>query len=189
MSSQAERYKIIGKAVPYRPDNETTPLAELSIVESRLEIALVGLGDGPLICGCEIWEHTIYELEGLSAALRQAAAGPFPELFEAPTPNSQIGTFHDLSLAVYMELGYSLEEPGAGRARVFCSSRMWGPRSQEHLGIAIEVAVSGAYGEVVVEPSHAVELADWIDRQIAELWPSSDSPAVCRSSVPSERRS
>lgn len=164
------RISISGRAIPYHPDNEIIPLAEISIDDSRLEVTLLSNPEGPVRCSCEIWEHTIYELEQLSATLRLAAAGPFPPTFKAPTPESRIGLVANLSLAVVLEIGYSLEVPGAARARFFCSSRTWG--SARRHGVSIGMALSGRFGEVVVEPQQAVELADWIDAQIRTLWPN-----------------
>lgn len=169
MSNQ-NRISISGTAIPYHPDNEIIRLAEISIDDSRLEVTLLSNPEDPSRCSCGIWEHTIHELEQLSAALRSATAGPFPPRFKAPTPESRIGLVANLSLTADLELGYSLEEPRAARARFFCSSRTWG--SARRHGVSIGMALSGRFGEVVLESQQAVELADWIDKQIRTLWPN-----------------
>lgn len=163
-----ERYIIAGKATPYRADNPTTSLAEISIGTESLEVILTSGSLGPWRCCCKIWDHTVYELEILSLAVRCSAEKEFPPRLEVPSPESQFGTEKELRLSVSMEVGYSLGEPGADRVTFICYSRDWG--FLEHsLGVLIGVALSGGYGEVVITPLEAVEFADWLDHQIARI--------------------
>lgn len=162
MTDQGDRYQLWGRRVPYRPDNEIALFAELSITSDQLIVSLLTNPFGPLRCSTEIWEHTIHELEVLSACLRCAAAGPFPYPIAVETPDSRIGATGRLFLAVDMEIGYSLERPSEARARFFCSSNIWDLRDRK-LGVALGIAVSGAFAEVVMEPPNALELADWLD--------------------------
>lgn len=163
MTNQGDRYQLWGRSVPYRPDNEIVLFAELSIASDQLVIGLLSSPLGPLHCSSEIWEHTIHELEVLSACLRCAATGVFPHPIAVETPKSRIGAIGRLFLAVDMEIGYSLERPCDTRVRLFCSSSMWDLQHRK-LGVALGIAISGVLGEVVMEPLHALELADWLDR-------------------------
>jgi hypothetical protein len=172
MSANSDRYTIFGKTTPSRREDEAVPFAEISVGETHLEVVLISSPAEGLRCSCELWEHTIHELECLSAALRKTAEGPFPLPHEVSTPKSQIGTVLRLFPTVDVEVGYSLAEPRAPRASFFCSSKRH-PLSGQLL-IRLGAAVSGGFAEVVLEPSQAIELADWLDRQIAELWPESD---------------
>lgn len=94
-----ERFRVSGKGLPYKLENEVVPLAEISISESLCDVALFTNGSISGHCQCEIWEHTIYELETLSMALHACANGPFPSRLECTAPNSRIGTSLNLSLA------------------------------------------------------------------------------------------
>jgi hypothetical protein len=169
MKTQMENYALFGRATPYRPDNPTILLAEISIRGSRLQVELLSETAGRVRCVCVIWEHTIYELETLCVALRATAREPFPQSHQVPTPKSGLGQSLQLFPSVDLEVGYSLDEPGATRARFFCSSKRH--YSNGSLLVRIGVAVSGAFAEIVVAPSQASEFADWLDRQIAMLWP------------------
>lgn len=171
MHELAERHPILGKPLPYRADSDDIVLGEIGISDAGLEVVLLGSPFGPLRCGCEIWEHTIYEMETLSSALSCAAADIFPPDLEVPRPEGRIGTRKSLPLAVSIEVGYSLAMPGAGRATFFCSSRNWGKRLRDReLGVSIGLAVGGGYKEVVVEPARAIALAEWLDQWVAEMW-------------------
>lgn len=171
MDSLDERHIIAGKPLPYRSKSEDIVLGEIGITEAGLEVVLLGSPFGPLKCGCEIWEHTIYEMETLSSALHCAAADTFPPDLEVPRPEGRIGTRKSLPLAVSIEVGYSLGTPGASRATFFCSSRTWGKLVRDReLGVLIGLAVSGGYREVVVEPARAIALADWLDQWVAQMW-------------------
>lgn len=174
MKSQSDIYRISGRGIPYRSDNETILFAELSIASDQLKISLLSSPFGPLHYYSEIWEHTIHELEVLSACLRCAAAGAFPHPIAVETPESKIGATGRLFLAVDMEIGYSLERPNSARARCFCSSNVWGLKDRR-LGVALGIAVCGAFGEVVMEPPGALELSDWLDHH-TRTWSLKLSP-------------
>lgn len=168
-----ETYTITGKTVPFKADNDIVSLAKITIFESEIEIVLLVLGNNPLNLNFKIWEHTIYELEGLCVSLRATMVAPFPVPFEEPSPESRIGNYHSVPLAMDIEMGYSLERPAAPRARFFCSSRLWGTGDKK-LGVAIGLALSGSYAEVVVEPDQASDLANWIEKQVARIWSDSE---------------
>jgi hypothetical protein len=168
MGSQGGRFVIEGRSIPFRPGSDTVVLGEIGATSSRLEVVLTNSPFGPLSCRCEVWEHTIHELETLSSSLRGAAGDEFPPRVEVHRAESQIGTSLSLRTAASVELGYSLQKPGAPRATLFCSSRNWGSRGGA-LGVLIGLAVAGGYGEAVVEPSHAIKLADWLDLKVAAI--------------------
>lgn len=174
MTSHGDSYQIRGRSIPYHHDNEIVLFAEIGITSDQLIVSLLANPFGPLRCSTEIWEHTIHELEVLSACLRCAAVGPFSYPIAVETPESRIGATGSLFLAVDMEIGYSLERPSEARARFFCSSNIWDLRDRK-LGVALGIAVSGAFAEVVMEPSNALELADWLDHH-TRTWSSGLSP-------------
>jgi hypothetical protein len=64
------------------------------------------------------------------------------------------------------EIGYSLDDPG-GAGEVLSSGKR---HPLQELSVSIGVGLSGAWGEVLVDPSQAIEFADWLDDQIASLW-------------------
>jgi hypothetical protein len=168
-----ESYTITGKRLSYRPDNEVITLAEISIDDSGFDIVLRGSLSEPVRCRSEIWDHTPYEFEKLSAGLRAAAAGPFPPPIPVPSGDPEGGETINLSPALWVELGYSLKNHSAPRVSFYCFSlalwRRWG----SHI-VFLGVASQGALLEVALEPKQATDLADWLDRQIKWIYSADD---------------
>jgi hypothetical protein len=165
MNEQKETYNIVGRPLPYREDAEVVSLAEITIANRVVEMVLGGSSSIPKRIAFEIWEGTIHELETLSTSLRRAAESAFPQAFELSRRESWIGQTINLKLVVECEVGYSLGNPSSDRCTFFCSSRDRGLRDR-NLGVQIGVALMGAYGEVVMEPSQANDFADWLDSHI-----------------------
>lgn len=164
-----DRYVIRGKPIPYRSDHDVIDFAELCVADDRIVISLLSSPLGRLECDCEIWEHTIHEMENLSSALHCAAKDVFPPTSKVPRPESNIGTSVNLTLSTHIEMGYSLADPGSPRAVFSCWSRNWGLPSKPSLGVVIGLAIGGGFSEVVVEPQQAKDLAEWLDGQIAGI--------------------
>ncbi|CAN5390162.1 hypothetical protein BH09PAT4_BH09PAT4_09020 [soil metagenome] len=176
MSEQVESYTVVGRTVPYRPENEMVRMVEVSVHDGRLEVSLVEHPCGNFRCSSEIWQHTMYEMEMLSDTLRTAAAGPFPPPIltqgNAPETARYLGPaseeFGNFFPSICIEVCYSLESPGAQRAIFICRSKRtllkWGGHYVS-LGVALECA----FAEVVLQPAEALAFADWLDRQIQEI--------------------
>jgi len=154
-------YIVAGRSVPYRDDGAIVSLAEISIGVASVEIVMDEFFADSKRITFEIWEHTIHELESLSMSLRHAARSTFPQPFNVLTPDSWIGESTDLTLVTECEVGYSLQNPGAQRSTLFCSSQNWG--MGDELGVKVGLALMGGYGEVVMEQSKAVEFVGWLD--------------------------
>lgn len=170
MSSSETSFIIVGKPIPYRPEFEPVQLGEIHCDWPTLRVVLTLAEGGPFACECEVWEHTVYELELLSSTLHRAAVEIFPPEVKVDRPESQIGTTLTLRTASTIEVGYSIQDPAAGRSHFTCYSREWGKPRDRTLGVAIALSVGGRIGEVVVEPALARELAVWLDGKIAELY-------------------
>ena len=160
-----ETFHILGKSIPIRRDAELVPLGFLCVRDWRFEVELAGRDAR---CGCRIWEHTIYEMEVLSTALRCAAADEFPPSIQIPTPESELGTPTTLRPAVVMELGYCIDRPGDARARVSCNSRRRALRGP--IEIFLGIAIDGSFNEVAIDAVQAEDLATWLDRQIRWIY-------------------
>lgn len=167
MTPVRRTFCIYGKAVPYRHDNPDVFLARLEIGESRLRIGLGTANRSTAIVDVSIWEHTVYELEHLSGALRAAAAEPFPSPSLISRPQSKIGEDLTVPTVCSIEIGYSLSKPAAKRASCFCSSGLWGHPAE--LKVFLALAIGSKYGEVVIDLLTAKELSDWLDQHILHL--------------------
>ena len=157
--------------MPYHDESDLSPLAEMSINSGDLVVVLMQPEKNPKRISCRIWEHTIHELEVLSSSLLSLAEGALPSSFQVGRPDSRIGLTVNLSVALVCEVGFPLDAPDVNSAMFFCSSRDVGRRERKR-SVIIGVAMMAGYGEIVVELSHAVEFAGWLDRQIEMLWQS-----------------
>lgn len=156
-------------------DGDPIELGEISVdfSEFELRVTLLGGPNGPQSCTCEVWEHTIYELEILYSALRRAAAQEFPPTIDVDTPASRLFATLGVSTTAHIEVGLSLKTPSANRAVFFCTSKIQ-PRGRA-LAVIIGLTIAGTFSEVLAEPRHARELADWLEAQVAHMWELSDA--------------
>lgn len=154
--------------MPFNLKGDPFCLGEIRIGSGELEVELRLFESESRCVSSEIWEHTIHELESLACSLRCAAGGRFPWPIEVDSPESFIGPKVNLNPVVECELGYSIHNPNADRAMLYCSSRDWGSIDRK-LGVKIGLAMKGAFAEAVLEPAHAIDLADWLDCQLQNL--------------------
>lgn len=166
---QPGKYSIVGKPTPYQHNGLIVELADILISNTQLRVELKRESAETLACECGIWEHTVHELEALAESVRRVSERVCPPSIEVERENSQIGAAIRLPVAITIEVGYSLDSPGTSRARFFCFSRTFGMGNSQ-LGIVIGLAVSGAYGEVILDPSDALAFAHWIEEHLAQLY-------------------
>jgi hypothetical protein len=124
LGAEPRVYAISGKPSPLRTQSSNVAIAEISLSIARLEVAVLFDSGEWVRCGCDVWEHTVYEFESLAAAVRLASSGPFPPPYKVETPESYIGVSTDLLHATVLEVGCCLRNPRNDKARFLCSSRV-----------------------------------------------------------------
>ena len=157
-------FTIRGKSMPYHADSPEFDIASLWISATSMGVSLLGADAGEVRCIHQLWDQSVYELESLAVSLRAAASGPFPRPCEAPDAAVGAHNVRFLTLALSIEVGYSLQNPRAQRATFFCQSRTWGLAKE--LAVYLGVALNGHYRSAVLTPSQAKTFAEWIEGKV-----------------------
>lgn len=163
MTPFTNKYILLGYPVDLDPGDSPIPLATFEFSEFRIRIALEGKTRPFAVAGANLWEHTLWELDRLSLALREAAAGPTPKSTKIERGQSTLWANMSLSMAYSLEIGLSVSSPRDKMAYCFCEAGYSRLRDKHYVYFGI--AIGRRYGAVIFGPDEARAFADWIDHQ------------------------
>ena len=147
-----------------------TGLARDRHVSDRTLLARLDMSDDKMIVsiGCDrlhpfsfefaMWEHTVYELENLAAALQFVALGKLPENYPMASPDVLIGPTIHLCPSVNVEVGH----PGIGsegQSAVFYCSALDSRVAKRRL-ILLDVISNNHGGQLRMEIDDALNLSE-----------------------------
>lgn len=141
-------------------------LVKLQFSETQMRVVAGAAGEEVCLHICSLWEHTVYELEQLSNALRVAALGLLVPI-EVPANEVLIGDKVRLWTALQVEVGH----PGIGKTgrgvMFYCSTKDLGALKRRLVHVGALYPGWGQYA--VIEVDDALRLSDVLFDQARTL--------------------
>jgi hypothetical protein len=142
-------------------------LARLEFSEDEMTVTVEGPRGASCSVVCQIWEHTVYELENLAVALKVAGQGRLDDKLRVKASNVLIGPEITLMRALSVGLGQPLPGKTGTRAEFICSAANSGFAKRRLVFLDVICGRCGA--QMAMEVEEALRLSEVLYGQARAL--------------------